>query len=961
MMNDLEKINYNKKFVVIYSKYSINIYEGHSLSIPKIVLKTKEISNIIFNPIEDNMILVSFVDGSCKIYLISDKILEEKILFEGINNEQILKSKFNDLNTSIIASLNIIENEKQDMIKKIIIWDVRNAFYSRIINIEQIIDFKWNNFSEDLLEILTKTEMKLLNIKENDFLSSFNYDKYDKIKNWVFLDEKTVFIIKKSGIETKNVSDGKVLSSKSFLNIKDGNLNYIKDDIVIIIFAANFIFINKTSFEEILKIEKNYNPLFKFINGNNKNEILLKYYDNEDEEIIEISINIKEPLNIENYSDTSNIKENFYNKYQRRIYKYLSLLNFNENVINCNTKKKKYMEIKEIKDYFDKARNINIFLRKGLINRIFENAENININNKNIENDFNIIYLGDLKILWDLCKTEKLGERKTKMILEMEKMFNNNENKIKEFYIKIVKLLCIDDTNKKLVEIYLIFLTKYDETLKKIFQGDYVEENLNEIHYYYPIFTTEEYLTLFGREKISEKDIVIEFLHKAFNIQSYVYDNKELKVLVEEAKELSKNIPDLNNPIEFDNDNIELIWHAIKISILYIFTNLELIEGNQNSLGRLKNGIRTVINKKLLIDIENNNKCNDDIFNDKDKLACTLLLITNPCQALGNNSKFCANLLLAKPLSKEELVKFANENGAELKEDENNLILNYNNYAYKDANNLCLNNLSDTDFIPELKYNFNYLLNNYISNQKEIKSFLKKILKKKVFVEAYQILFKKHENIPINNDAFLEEYIDKRMKFVPIMPFGCAAFSDKISLYTYISINKKEITNNLQFKNAVEILNTGKYVLIGEHEIFHILNCTDYYESNCSTSIETPQKKNYDGRNESGEYLELLLFNNIIKNLNLAEVLYILNESNYDKSLIEFRTDFEKLKLGDIENDDIIIKGIFKDYNISLNCNNTPLTEILKSNTISVKSSELTLPSIKFELQNCVIRRNKNN
>ena len=960
IINDLEKINYNKKYVVIYRKYSINIYENHSISNPKIVLKTKEISNIIFNPIEDNMILVSFVDGSCKIYLISDNNLEEKILLEGINNEQILKSKFNELNTSIIASLNIIENDKQDLKKKIIIWDVRNAFYSHIINIEQIIDFRWNNFSEDLLEILTKTEMKLFNIKENYFISSFKFNKSDKIKNTVFLNEKTVFIIKKKGIETKNVYNGKVLSSKSFLNIKDGNLDYIKDDIVIIIFAEKIIFINKTSFEEILEIEQNYNSFFKFINGDNKNEILLKYYDNEDEEIKEISISIKEPLSIENHSDISNIKGDFYNKYQRRIYKYLSLLHFNENVINNNTKKK-YMEIKEIKDYFDDAKDINIFLRKGLINSIFENKENINMNNKKIENDFNIIYLGDLKKLWDLCKTEKLEERKTKMISEMKKMFDNNENRIKEFYIKIIKFLCIDDINKKLVEIYLIFLTEYDETLKKLFPGDYVEEHLNEIKYYYPIFTTEEYLNLFGLKKESEKDIVIKFLLKAFKLKKYEYNNKELKDLVDEAKKLSKNIPNLNQPIGFDNDNKELIWHAIKISILYIFNNLELIKKNEDSLGRLKNGIITVINKKLLIDKDNNNECNDEIFNDKDKLESTILLITNPCSVLEKNSEFCANLLLAKPVSNEELNKFAKENGAKLTIEENNVILHYNNYAYKNANNLCLNNLSKTNFIHELKYNFNYLLNNYVSNQKEIKSFLKKILKKKVFLEAYQILFKKHENIPINNDAILEEFIDKRMKFAPIMPFGCAAFSDKISLNTYISINKKEITNNLKIKNSVEILNTGNYILIGEHEIFHLLNCIEYYESNCFLSIETPRKKNYDGRNESGEYLELLLFNNIINELNLAEVLYILNESNYDKSLIEFRTDFEKLNLGDIKIDDITIKGIFKDYNNCLNFNNMSITEILKSTTISVKSSELSLPSIKFELQNCVIRRNKNN
>ena len=287
--------------------------------------------------------------------------------------------------------------------------------------------------------------------------------------------------------------------------------------------------------------------------------------------------------------------------------------------------------------------------------------------------------------------------------------------------------------------------------------------------------------------------------------------------------------------------------------------------------------------------------------------------------------------------------------------------MNYNNYAYKNANNLCLNNLSNTHFIPELKYNFNYLLNNYVSNQEKIKSFLKKILKKNVFLEVYKILFKEHENIPLKNDAILEEFIDKRMKFAPIMPFGCVAFSDKISLNTYISIKEKEITNKTEIKNAEEILKTGIYILIEEHEIFHLLNCIGYYESNCSVPIETPRKKNYDGKNESGDYLELLLFNNKINNLNLGEVLYILNESNYDKSLIEFRTDFEQLKLGDIKTDNITIKGIFKDYNDSLNFNNMPIIEILMSAKISAKSSELTLPSIKFELQNCVIRRNKNN
>ena len=960
MINELEKINYNKKFVVIYRKYSINIYETNSITDLKIVLKTKEISNIQFNPIVDNMILVSFVDGSCKIYLISDNILEEKILFEGINNQQILKSKFNELNTNIIASLNIIENEKEDMTQKIIIWDVRSTFYSHIINNEQIIDFKWNKFSEDLFEILTKKEIKLFNLKENGFLSSLNLDKSDIIINWIFLDEETIIIIKTDEIEKKNAHDGKTLLYAKFPNINDANVDFVRDGILIIFFDENFIFINITEFDIIKKFRQIYKPSFKIINGDNSEEILLTFYDSRRRKIQYIPIDIK-LINARNYSDISNIQGNFYKKYQSKICKYLSLLNFTENINKSYINKKNYMKIKEISTFFDEAKKINIFFRKDLINRIFENGTKLNIYNKKIENDFDIKHLEDLKILWDLYKIEILKGKKQKMISKMEELFGNNGNKIKEFYIKIIKLLCIDDINKKLVEIYLIFLAKYDETLIKLIPENYVEKHLNEINYYYPCFTKEEYSTLFGLNKKSEKDIVIEFLLKAFNLKNFRYDNKELIDLVDRAKDLSKDIPDLNQPIEFDIDNEELKWHAIKVSILYIFNNLKLTENNQESLGRLRNGIKTVINKKLLIDKDNNNECNYDIFNDKDKLESTLLLITNPCTILRKTSEFCANLLLAKPLNNEELSNFANENEAQLTGDKDNLILHYNNYAYENAKNLCLNNLSNIDFIPELKYNFNYLLNKYVSNQEKIKTFLKNIIQKKVFQEAYKILFGEQENIPLNNDAILEEFIDKRLKFAPIMPFGCAAFSDKISLNTYISINQKTLSNQFIIKNAEEILNTGAYTLIEEHEIFYLFNCIGYYESNCSISIDTPRKKNYDEENECGIYLELLLFNNKINLLNLAEVLYILNEENYDKSLIDFRTDFEQLNSNDIKTDDITIKGIFSDYNNSVDFNDRSIIRILKSTKIQVKSSEIALPNIKFDLQKCVIKRNKNN
>ena len=56
--------------------------------------------------------------------------------------------------------------------------------------------------------------------------------------------------------------------------------------------------------------------------------------------------------------------------------------------------------------------------------------------------------------------------------------------------------------------------------------------------------------------------------------------------------------------------------------------------------------------------------------------------------------------------------------------------------------------------------------------------------------------------------------------------------------------------------------------------------------------------------------MEYLLFDKILYQINLAEVLYILNEKNYDKTLIEFKIGFEKLDIKDLK-----IEGIFSEYN----------------------------------------------
>ena len=181
----------------------------------------------------------------------------------------------------------------------------------------------------------------------------------------------------------------------------------------------------------------------------------------------------------------------------------------------------------------------------------------------------------------------------------------------------------------------------------------------------------------------------------------------------------------------------------------------------------------------------------------------------------------------------------------------------------------------------------------------------------------------------------MEEFVNKRLEFVPIRPNKASALSDKISLNTFISTQKSEFqlkhSYKINPKQIKKILITAKYVLNEEHEIFHLINCIPYYENNFSISINTPRKRIYEVENneedrdesEGGIYLELLLFNREIHSISLADALFLLNEKNYDKSLCDFLTSFETKN-----KDDLIINGVFEDFNQLINLDIVTIEEI---------------------------------
>ena len=125
------KIIFNQKYIITFKQNKIKIYESYFISKINLVLKfssDESITDIQFHPLLDNIILVSFFKGFCKIYEIDKQNLQEKIKFEGINEQMIEISKFNYLDTNIIASLSN---------SKIIIWDVRNIKYINVIKIQE--------------------------------------------------------------------------------------------------------------------------------------------------------------------------------------------------------------------------------------------------------------------------------------------------------------------------------------------------------------------------------------------------------------------------------------------------------------------------------------------------------------------------------------------------------------------------------------------------------------------------------------------------------------------------------------------------------------------------------------------------------------------------------------------------------------------------------------------------------
>ena len=545
----------------------------------------------------------------------------------------------------------------------------------------------------------------------------------------------------------------------------------------------------------------------------------------------------------------------------------------------------------------------------------------------------------------NIFKRKKIAIDKYNNFVDNNIKKEDNEN-IKDKYIKIMSLLLIDNTNKDIVKLYLNFIKS---------NSNFIKENKLlpyeiEINNYKIIFTVDEMKQIEKDiKKKSQKDIFLDYiLSLSKKVEGKI--NFEIgKSIKDSATKELNNLFLFNTPIEFDNE--ELIYYKNYYNIIYETSKQKDYE-MEKYLENKKNVIKYILKKDLY-----NNK--DIIYNkDKMNLLNIYLLkekITNDSKEEGtvNFNRLIQKLpvtikdfqeLAKKTKNKKNILhkqyqKYFIEHKYKYAKNDNNSFENKmkkNNpkrkkYLWKESisseyslnvnlvislENACIQNLFDSrlEKIIDVKmfYNLNKLMNDndltpYVC---DIKKFLKTIVDKKVYQQAIKKLFPNDYNSLIsNNNEEIKQYIDERIKFCPFQNLDLSGITDKLSCYSFIpSINfrltesekEEELDDYFKInekKENKEIYIVGLTIVNSIHEVNHANQAIIFFKGNDKTLIDSTERiiKDNIPVSEGGISLKFILFGDLLERLNLFECLYILNEKNYEQELDEFRENFRKI------------------------------------------------------------------
>ena len=486
---------------------------------------------------------------------------------------------------------------------------------------------------------------------------------------------------------------------------------------------------------------------------------------------------------------------------------------------------------------------------------------------------------------------------KNDKIYSGEGIFKPNEKteiiRLNEEYIKIdilsfnerkekAKKLLLEGTEKSIKE-----ALKYDNSsFDIIYKNKEFQEN-------------NQLLDLFfeNRTKVQFENLIMEILN------SNNWDNSQLSEALEKYKNELQNRIKFNQPI--DTDNEVLFFYNSKINILINLTKNKDISQFKKIL-EIKRNIYKIIELKKII-------TNNAYPKEPNKLKLfMIILIKADCDETAlymynsilnesENVEYYYNKLWELKLANENLIAY--DNNSIYIED---IPFNKKQYSF---NSLiyCLqkNGIKKIKLNNEYLYKFDYFLREYWINEyfSEFKEMIKIILKSKYYSTIISELFKKKKKEIdfVQNDEFID-YLISKINIIPISKDE-VPFLDEFSLDIFIGgygCEPMNLNGTKSYSYQIStILKLGIHIIYIIHEggghfiysYFSIIS-NNYYHLN-SPHIKINNKLI---QNESGEQVELLLFERVISNLHLKEVLFLLNIKNHiiNKNFDEFRANFIK-------------------------------------------------------------------
>lgn len=785
---------------------------------------------------------------------------------------------------------NLIISSKDKIID---IWDVNK--YTNIKNIQSekiIYNLTWD-ISGNFFGYIK--DLKGLNICDNDNKNIITIDA-DSINAFEFINSQDIItfhndsVIKKWDIRYYNKPklEIKDLSVDYELYDKNNGYIYIKNDLFQIYRSDNLNKIHEGEFDFY------DNPIILDSRFLKNNEIANMAEQGKNWKFNIIKILKKNKSIFEEKIDQNNIKEqkDFVNNIVYKISNYENFSGYINQKKDAYYRNKNYLEIDAIKTELNSISKVSLPDRKKYVKDVYE---------------------GKIK-------------------------FNPFKDKIDK-YIHYIKLLIRDNTNKSLLKDYLQFLEKNETELSQKLS---LENYKDEVEFYKVCFNKKEYRENFGLNKEkSEKESLIDFL-----IQ--IKDSKDINQFIGLIKNIKSMVeyPYFNQPINEENE--ELLFFKSK---LIIYNEISLIDYKKQDNYKL-----FLSQKKIIEEILKNQYLeNYKYFKNYDIIFLLIALIVCP-ESDEEYNKYILNLLNSFFPEKE-----INEIITELeKHKDSELLLKV--IGIKDnPEKICKRNLKaylnkEIETIINKKSDLYIFDDNWKEKCKEmdlikIKSFLKDILKKEMFKNIFSILYKEEDLKIINQDYFIDDYVDNHLFLVPYKSENFSGLTDRFSCNSYIFFCEDILSNNnSQVDNIVTYaLKTSRFIIITLHEFNHyiysyILRSNNYI----NLLFDSPRKKELI-INEGGLLMELILFGDEINDINLEQTIYILDEKNYDKTEKQFQKEFINI----VKAKKLYING---NYYSSFNINMLSQKDFQYKRNITIKTKMKKLNSETYKrLKNCVL------